>query len=402
MPSVPDHVAIIGAGPAGLMAAEILAAAGVNATLFERMPTAARKFLMAGRGGLNLTHSEPLEKFLTRYGTAREFLTPYIEKFTPDDLRAWCEGLGQETYVGSSGRVFPKTMKASPLLRSWLLRLHQSGVVIHYNRTWTGWDGETLAFSDGQTFKADAVLLALGGASWPKLGSDGGWVGILLSKDVAITPLRPANCGFNVPWSPIFRAKFAGQPVKPVVLSCGGQNVQGEIMLTEKGIEGGAVYALSSSIRKEIEAKGKTVVTLDLRPDISLLDLQTRLKKPRGRDSLSNHLRKAGGLSPTAIGLVNEILHQRKGADPAVLTKALPLTLTGTTGIERAISSAGGIALDEVTPDFMLKKMPGIFVAGEMLDWEAPTGGYLLQATFSTAVQAANGILAFLSSGSRT
>lgn len=402
MPSVPDRVAIIGAGPAGLMAAEILAAAGVSVTLFERMPTAARKFLMAGRGGLNLTHSEPLEKFLTRYGTAREFLTPYIEKFTPDDLRAWCEGLGQETYVGSSGRVFPKTMKASPLLRSWLLRLHQSGVVIHYNRTWTGWDGETLAFSDGQTFKADAVLLALGGASWPKLGSDGGWVGILSSKDVAITPLRPANCGFNVPWSPIFRAKFAGQPVKPVVLSCGGQNVQGEIMLTEKGIEGGAVYALSSSIRKEIEAKGKTVVTLDLRPDISLLDLQTRLKKPRGRDSLSNHLRKAGGLSPTAVGLVNEILHQRKGADPAVLTKALPLTLTGTTGIERAISSAGGIALDEVTPDFMLKKMPGIFVAGEMLDWEAPTGGYLLQATFSTAVQAANGILAFLSSGSRT
>lgn len=402
MPSVPDRVAIIGAGPAGLMAAEILAAAGVNATLFERMPTAARKFLMAGRGGLNLTHSEPLEKFLTRYGTAREFLTPYIEKFTPDDLCAWCEGLGQETYVGSSGRVFPKTMKASPLLRSWLLRLHQSGVVIHYNRTWTGWDGETLAFSDGQTFKADAVLLALGGASWPKLGSDGGWVGILSSKDVAITPLRPANCGFNVPWSPIFRAKFAGQPVKPVVLSCGGQNVQGEIMLTEKGIEGGAVYALSSSIRKEIEAKGKAVVTLDLRPDISLLDLQTRLKKPRGRDSLSNHLRKAGGLSPTAVGLVNEILHQRKGADPAVLTKALPLTLTGTTGIERAISSAGGIALDEVTRDFMLKKMPGIFVAGEMLDWEAPTGGYLLQATFSTAVQAANGILAFLSSGSRT
>lgn len=402
MPSVPDRVAIIGAGPAGLMAAEILAAAGVNATLFERMPTAARKFLMAGRGGLNLTHSEPLEKFLTRYGTAREFLTPYIEKFTPDDLRAWCEGLGQETYVGSSGRVFPKTMKASPLLRSWLLRLHQSGVVIHYNRTWTGWDGETLAFSDGQTFKADAVLLALGGASWPKLGSDGGWVGILSSKDVAITPLRPANCGFNVPWSPIFRAKFAGQPVKPVVLSCGGQNVQGEIMLTEKGIEGGAVYALSSSIRKEIEAKGKAVVTLDLRPDISLLDLQTRLKKPRGRDSLSNHLRKAGGLSPTAVGLVNEILHQRKGADPAVLTKALPLTLTGTTGIERAISSAGGIALDEVTPDFMLKKMPGIFVAGEMLDWEAPTGGYLLQATFSTAVQAANGILAFLRADSRT
>lgn len=401
MPSVPDRVVIIGAGPAGLMAAEILAAAGVGVTVFERMPTAARKFLMAGRGGLNLTHSEPLDKFLTRYGTAQDFLTPYITHFTPDNLRAWCEGLGQETYVGSSGRVFPKAMKASPLLRAWLSRLQKSGVTIHYGRTWTGWSGDTLTFDNGQTCTADVVMLALGGASWPKLGSDGGWVNILSSRQVAVTPLRPANCGFTVPWSPIFRAKFAGQPVKPVVLSCGDKNVQGEIMLTEKGIEGGAVYALSSFIRKEIETKGKTVVTLDLRPDISLLDLQARLKKPRGRDSLSNHLRKAGGLAPTAIGLVNEILHQRKGADPAVLVKALPLTLTGTTGIDRAISSAGGIALDEVTPDFMLKKLPGVFVAGEMLDWEAPTGGYLLQATFSTAVQAANGILSFLSAGSR-
>ncbi len=401
MPSVPDRVVIIGAGPAGLMAAEILAAAGVSVTVFERMPTAARKFLMAGRGGLNLTHSEPLDKFLTRYGTAQEFLTPYIRNFTPDNLRAWCEGLGQETYVGSSGRVFPKAMKASPLLRAWLSRLQESGVTIHYGRTWTGWSGDTLTFDNGQTCTADAVMLALGGASWPKLGSDGGWVNILSSGQVAVTPLRPANCGFTVPWSPIFRARFAGQPVKPVVLSCGDKNVQGEIMLTEKGIEGGAVYALSSFIRKEIETKGKTVVTLDLRPDISLLDLQARLKKPRGRDSLSNHLRKAGGLSAAAIGLVNEILHQRKGADPAVLVKALPLTLTGTTGIDRAISSAGGIALDEVTPDFMLKKLPGVFVAGEMLDWEAPTGGYLLQATFSTAVQAANGILSFLSAGSR-
>ncbi len=395
------HVVIIGAGPAGLMAAEKLLAENIAVTVYERMPTAARKFLMAGRGGLNLTHSEPQEKFLTRYGAAAKFLEPYINAFTPADLRAWCEGLGQETYVGSSGRVFPKAMKASPLLRAWLARLQQTGAKIHYGQTWRGWHDDYLAFADGADVKPDAVLLALGGASWPKLGSDGTWVEILQKHGIDITPLRPANCGFKALWSPIFRTKFAGTPLKPVTLRCGDQEVQGEVMITESGIEGGAVYALSSAIRTEIESKGKCTIALDLRPDITLPELQARLKKPRGRDTLSNHLRKAGGLSPVAIGLVNEVLHQRKGADPAILTKSLPLTLNGTSGIERAISSAGGIALSEIDQHFMLRKMPGVFVAGEMLDWEAPTGGYLLQATFSTAVQAAKGITAFLRADSR-
>ncbi len=396
------HVVIIGAGPAGLMAAEKLLAENIAVTIYERMPTAARKFLMAGRGGLNLTHSEPLDKFLTRYGTAANFLKPYINAFPPTDLRAWCEGLGQETYIGSSGRVFPKAMKASPLLRAWLARLQQAGAKIHYGHTWQGWRDNELLFADGAHEKPDAVLLAFGGASWPKLGSDGAWVDILQERGIAIAPLRPANCGFTALWSPIFRAKFAGTPLKPVTLRCGEQEVQGEVMITHSGIEGGAVYALSLAIRTEIESKGKCAITLDLRPDVTLPELQARLKKPRGRDTLSNHLRKAGGLSPVAIGLVNEVLYQRKGADPALLTKSLPLTLNGTAGIERAISSAGGIALNEIDQNFMLKKMPGVFVAGEMLDWEAPTGGYLLQATFSTAVQAAKGITAFLRADSRT
>lgn len=401
---------IIGGGPAGLMAAAHLLAAGdVEVTIFERMPTAARKFLMAGRGGLNLTHSEPLEKFLTRYGAAQAFLAPYIQSYTPDDLRAWCAALGQDTYVGSSGRVFPRAMKASPLLRAWLARLQDAGAKIVYNAQWQGWaEGQSLQpVVNGVAQPApDAMLLALGGASWPKLGSDGTWADILRARGVDVKPWRPANCGFTTAWSPLFRTKFAGQPLKPVTLHVGGQDgehaVQGEIMITQTGIEGGAVYALSSLIRTQIEQHGKTTVTLDLKPDLTREEIQARLKKPRGRDTLSNHIRKTLGLSPVAIGLVNEVLHQRKGIDPAALMKALPLTLTGTAGLARAISSAGGIARDEITPQFMLKKIPGVFVAGEMLDWEAPTGGYLLQATLSTAVAAANGMRAFLSAGSRT
>lgn len=398
---MPKNVVIIGAGPAGLMAAEKILAEKNAVTIYERMPTAARKFLMAGRGGLNLTHSEQMEIFMARYGAAQGFLQPCIDSFTPADLRTWCEGLGQETYVGSSGRVFPKAMKASPLLRAWLARLQQMGAEIRYGQAWQGWSGDQLIFSGSVKERPDAVLLALGGASWPRLGSNGAWVDFLRGRGIEVEKLRPANCGFTVPWSPIFRTKFAGTPLKPVILRCGAAEVQGEIMITEAGIEGGAVYALSSVIRAQIEGKGACTVKLDLRPDVTLPELQARLKKPRGRDTLSNHLRKAGGLSPVAIGLVNEVLHQHKGADPAVLAKSLPLTLNGTTGIERAISSAGGVALSEVDEHFMLKKIPGVFVAGEMLDWEAPTGGYLLQATFSTAVQAARGITAFLSAGSR-
>jgi uncharacterized flavoprotein (TIGR03862 family) len=278
-------------------------------------------------------------------------------------------------------------------------------VEIKYGHTWRGWEGDDLVFAaaDGvHKVKAAATLLALGGASWPRLGSDASWVDILKMKKIRIEPLRPTNCGFTVAWSPIFREKYAGMPLKPVTLTCGESVVQGEIMLTKNGIEGGAVYALSSAIRTEIEKKGKCTITLDLRPDVTYEDIQQRLKKPRGRDSVSNHLRKAGGLSPAAIGLVNEVLHQKKGMEVARLAKALPLTLTGTSGIERAISTAGGIALTDINQNFMLTSLPGVFVAGEMLDWEAPTGGYLLQATFSTAVQAANGITAFLNARSRT
>lgn len=387
------------------MAADVLSVAGLQVTVYERMPTAARKFLMAGRGGLNLTHSEPLDVFVTRYREARDIILPMIEQFSPTDLRVWCESLGQETYVGSSGRVFPRSMKASPVLRSWLARLRGQGVIVHYGWTWAGWRGDDLAFLDSggksQNVAADAVLLALGGASWPRLGADGSWQKILTDKGVSVSALRPSNCGFVVPWSPMFREKFAGQPLKTISLTIQGDSFQGEAIITRQGIEGGVVYAASALLRAEIERNGKAHIKIDLRPDVSLEQLRQRMQRPKGKDSLSNHLRKAGGLSPVAIGLVQEILHQKKGVDPAQLVKALPLTLTSTTGLERAISSAGGVSFSEVNQGLMLVNLPGVFVAGEMLDWEAPTGGYLLQATFSTAVRAAKGILSFLDAGSR-
>lgn len=402
---MPKSIVIVGAGPAGLMAAERLSAAGLAVTIYERMPTAARKFLMAGRGGLNLTHSEPLDVFMTRYREAQSALSPLIEAFSPSDLRAWCEGLGQDTYIGSSGRVFPRAMKASPLLRAWLARLQQQGVTIHYGQRWAGWQGNSLLFIDqtGEetSVNADAVLLALGGASWPRLGSDGGWQRILSERGIALSPLRPANCGFVIPWSPIFREKYAGQPLKTITLTSLGQSFQGEAVITRQGMEGGVIYAASALLREQIEKNGKALVTIDLRPDVTVEQLRQRLRQGRGRDSLSNQLRKGAGLSPVATGLVQEVLYQKKGADPVQIIKAVPLVLAATAGLERAISSAGGICLSDVTAEMMLKKMPGVFVAGEMLDWEAPTGGYLLQATFSTAVQAASGIQAFLGADSR-
>ncbi|MFN3827338.1 MAG: TIGR03862 family flavoprotein [Micavibrio sp.] len=405
--SVSRKVVIIGAGPAGLMAAEKLSAAGADIHVYDRMPSPARKFLMAGRGGLNLTHSEPLSKFTTRYREAEEWLAPMIEEFSPEDLRGWCEGLGQETFVGTSGRVFPKAMKASPLLRAWLQRLGDAGVKFHFNMTWKGWDQESLSFVDKEgivsTVKSDALLLALGGASWAKLGSDAAWVSILEDRGIKIRSFRPANCGFNIAWSPIFREKFSGTPVKSVLLKVGDDTVLGEMVITRSGIEGSAVYALSSLIRTEIEQKGKAYLFLDLKPDVSAEDLRQKMGKPKGRDSLSNHLRKAAGLSPVAVGLVQEILHQKKGADPVVVIKNLPLVLTGSSGLERAISSAGGIKREQIDgQSMMLKNLSGVFVAGEMIDWEAPTGGYLLQACYSTAVRASNGILSYLGADSRT
>jgi uncharacterized flavoprotein (TIGR03862 family) len=398
------HIAIIGAGPSGLMAAEILATAGHVVTLYDRMPSPGRKFLMAGRGGLNLTHSEPLESFLTRYAAAADWLAPSIRAFSPEALRAWCEGLGQETFIGSSGRVFPRNMKAAALLRAWLKRLEQLGVRYVGRHTWDGWAGTALRFTNaaGKTFlvEPDATLLALGGASWPRLGSDGLWTKILAINGIKIAPLRPSNVGFAVPWSEHFATRFAGMPLKSIALTYDKITHRGEAMITAKGIEGGAVYALSGALRDAIEAKGSITLELDLRPAMSVGALTKKLQAPRGSKSLSNFLRNAG-FSPIDIGLLNEVVPRDKlsKADAAFLAirlKSLPITLTATSGIGRAISSAGGVVRDAVTDGFMLHAKPGVFVAGEMLDWEAPTGGYLLQGCFSTAVIAAESILRYL------
>ncbi len=396
-------VAVIGGGPAGLIAAEKLAEAGISVTVYDRKPSLARKFLMAGRGGLNLTHSEDLTNFLARYGSAEKHLTPFINAFTPTALREWCEGLGEPVFTGSSGRVFPKSMKASPLLRAWQLRLAKLGVKFSLQRDWRGWnDKGALVFTnaDGaeETVSPDATLLALGGASWPRLGSDGSWTKYLADKKIAISPLRPSNCGFTVKWSDIFRAKYAGQPLKPVALLFNGQRVAGEAMLTAKGIEGGAIYALSSPLREAIAANGSAVLHIDLKPGLEQPELADRLSAPRGGRSLSNFLRQEAALSPAAIGLLQENQSAKNMAAPELSAqiKSFPVSLTGTFDIDRAISSAGGIVWHEVDENLMLRRQKGVFAAGEMLDWEAPTGGYLLQACFSTGVGAANGILLFL------
>jgi uncharacterized flavoprotein (TIGR03862 family) len=375
--------AVIGAGPAGLMAAETLAKAGREVVVFDQMASPARKFLLAGRGGLNLTHSEPLERFLSRYGDAAERLHPAIEAFPPAALIAWAEGLGQEVFTGSSGRVFPRAMKASPLLRAWLARLEGQGVTLRRRHRWTGWDAAgalRFATPEGEvSFAPAATILALGGASWPRLGSDGAWAGWL----AGVTPFRPANMGFRVAWSPHFAERFQGQPLKRVALSFGGETRRGEAMITQDGIEGGLVYAFSAVLRDALARDGFVDVTLDLRPDLE------RVVLSGGSQSLSNQLRKQAGLSPVAMGLVQEALRAGAGA-PAALVKALPLRLAGTQGLERAISSAGGLAF---SPGLAVPGHERVFACGEMLDWEAPTGGYLLQACFSTAVAAARAAL---------
>ncbi|HEV7326377.1 MAG TPA: TIGR03862 family flavoprotein [Bosea sp. (in: a-proteobacteria)] len=397
--SAPD-VAIIGAGPAGLIAAERLALAGHTVAIYERMASPARKFLLAGRGGLNLTHSEPLDALLERYGTARAWLEPAIRAFPPQALRDWADGLGAESFVGSSGRVFPRAMKASPLLRAWLARLDGLGVGLHASRLWTGWDeGGALRFSvrggGEEIARPRATLLALGGASWPRLGSDGSWVELLADKGVVIAPLRPANAGFSADWSPLMRERFAGQPLKRIALSFAGQRVMGEAMIDAGGIEGGAIYALSGPLREAVARDGEAILTIDLRPDLTEPELANRLAKRRPGETLSNHLRKAAGLSPLAAAVLRETASGPLPAEPealARLIKAAPLRLTGMASLARAISTAGGVRAEEVDQDFMLKRLPGSFIAGEMLDWEAPTGGYLLQACFATGVAAAEGI----------
>jgi uncharacterized flavoprotein (TIGR03862 family) len=401
------RVAVIGGGPAGLMAAEALAAAGMAVTVFDRMPTLARKFLLAGRGGLNLTHSEPLDRLLARYGAAEPRLRAAIEAFPPAELRAWCEGLGQPTFVGSSRRVFPTALKASPLLRAWLRRLTTSGVTFAPRHAFTGWDAEErlrFATPKGEmTLHAEATVLALGGASWPRLGADGSWVDVLTRAGIAVTPLRPANCGFLIAWPDAFRDRFAGQPLKRIALACGDSAVRGEAVVTRSGIEGGAVYALSAVLREAIAAAGEAGVHLDLKPDLAAEDIARRLAVPRGKQSLANFLRKTVRLEPVAIALLQVAaagqLAALTAAELVRLIKAVPLTLVGTAPLARAISTAGGIALDEIDANFMLRRRPGIFVAGEMLDWEAPTGGYLLQACLATGAAAGRGATAWLRAG---
>ena len=407
MTSSDSHIAVIGAGPAGLMAAEVLAQGGARVTVYDAMPSAGRKFLMAGRGGLNLTHSEQLAQFMARYREAAPKLQAAIAAFSPEALRAWSAALGEPTFVGSSGRVFPKAFKASPLLRAWLRRLDASGVRFAFRHRWTGWDSEgRLLFRtpDGEAaVVAGATVLALGGASWPRLGSDGGWVELLAAKGVAISRLRPANSGFTVAWSNVFCDRFEGQPLKGVALTIGAQTVRGEAMITRSGIEGGAVYALSAELREAVLGLGQATLMIALRPDLDAGALTRRLSGTRGKQSLANFLRKAAQVTPVGIGLMQEAaiasgrtLASFAPAQLAQLINAIPVQLTGIAPIERAISTAGGITFDELDHRFMLRKLPGVFAAGEMLDWEAPTGGYLLQASFATGAAAGRGVLGWL------
>ncbi|MGO8740287.1 NAD(P)/FAD-dependent oxidoreductase [Rhodoblastus sp.] len=375
--------AVIGAGPAGLSASEVLAQAGLDVTLYERMASPARKLLMAGRGGLNLTHGEDSCRFLTRYGAQAERLKPFLDAFGPQDLRDWCAGLGEETFVGSSGRVFPKNFKASPLLRAWLRRLDSLGVRLRARHDFCGFDGRVALFETPQGPKrveADVFVLALGGASWPRLGADGSWVTPLAEAGLPSSPLRPANSGFLIDWSPHFREKFEGQPLKNIALRRGDLSARGECVVTKRGLEGGAVYALSGAFRDGLAAE----ILIDLRPDSSGADLARKLARPRDKQSFSNFLRKTAHLAPLAIALLRESGPPPSSPeDLAARIKALPLAVKGVAGLERAISTAGGVLWDGLDEKLMAKKFPGLFVAGEMLDWEAPTGGYLLTACFA-------------------
>jgi uncharacterized flavoprotein (TIGR03862 family) len=404
-----NDVAVIGAGPAGLMAAEALAQGGVGVTVYDAMPSAGRKLLMAGRGGLNLTHSEALPQFLARYGAARPHLEAAIEAFPPNALREWSEALGQPTFVGSSGRVFPQAFKASPLLRAWLRRLDSTGVRFALRHRWIGWnESGHLLFEtpDGKReVEVQATVLALGGASWPRLGSDGSWVEMFKEKGVTVAQLRPANCGFTVAWSAIFRDRFEGQPLKGAALSFGAHSARGEAVITRSGIEGGAVYALSAPLRETIIEQGRATLHIALRPDLEQNDLAARLSAPRGKQSLTNFLRKVAHLSPVGIGLLQEAaivsgvsLSSLTASELAERINAVPVQLDGVAPITRAISTAGGIAFDELDDGFMIRRLPGVFASGEMLDWEAPTGGYLLQASFATGAAAGRGALKWLQS----
>ncbi len=406
-------IAVIGGGPAGLMAAEAASAAGARVEIYDSMASAGRKFLLAGKGGLNITHSESLEKFLARYGARRAHIAPLLESFGPEAVRAWARGLGIDTFVGSSGRVFPIDLKAAPLLRKWLRRLRFAGVRFHMRHRWSGWDEQgTLRFAtpQGDRFvRAEAAVLALGGGSWPKLGSDAAWVPLLEGHGLQIAPLRPANCGFDVRWSDHFRNKFAGHPVKSVALvqrhDCHAESrYPGEFVITETGVEGGVIYAASASLREEILAHGTAILRLDLVPDRDRSRLTNDLSKPRGKHTMATHLRRQTRIEGVKAGLLREVVSRDDFADPArlaVAIKSLPLNLTAPRPLDEAISTAGGVPFEALDARLMVRTLPGIFCAGEMLDWEAPTGGYLLTACFASGRAAGAGAVAWLSEKAR-
>ncbi|SFK30595.1 BaiN/RdsA family NAD(P)/FAD-dependent oxidoreductase [Falsiroseomonas stagni] len=395
--TTPDII-VIGAGPAGLMAAEVLGQAGLRVVVHDQMPSVGRKFLMAGRGGLNLTHSEPLDAFLPRFAPAPPALVDALRDFTPAELIAWCEGLGVPTMVGSSGRVFPVTMKASPLLRAWLRRLEGLGVEIRPRSRFLGHDadGGWLFSTEAAPVHPRAVVLAMGGASWPRLGSDGAWPALL--PGVPVTPFAPSNMGVTLDWSAPFLARHEGAAAKRLAITFAGHTARGDAVVTKAGLEGGVIYALSRPVREALARDGSATLSIDLRPDLPAAAVAAKLGVRGRAESVSTVLRKAVGLSPVAIGLVQEAIHAGGAgrADLASLVKALPLRVTGIAGLARAISSAGGIRWDALDEHLMLKALPGVFACGEMLDWEAPTGGYLLQGCFSTGVAAARGVLARL------
>ncbi len=414
-PSAIATVAVIGGGPAGLMAAEVLSRNGVQVDLYDAMPSVGRKFLLAGKGGMNLTHSESAEAFVTRYGDRQAQVGKWLGEFDPTALRAWVHELGVETFVGTSGRVFPVSMKAAPLLRAWLHRLRAGGVRFHVRHRWLGWEAGAAEGTGGLRFdtplgetivRADATVLALGGASWSRLGSDGAWVPLLEGGGIAVSPLRPSNSGFDVAkaWSEYFRERYVGRPVKPVVVAMTGADGQvhtrrGEFVVSEYGVEGGLVYALSAALRDEIATSGSATVHLDLAPDWSAQRLSAALVHPRGSRSISSHLQSRTGITGVRAGLLRELASKECFQDMnylANIIKALPLTLSATRPIDEAISSAGGVKFDAFDENQMLKSIPGVFCAGEMLDWEAPTGGYLLSACFSSGHAAGSGVVLWL------
>lgn len=404
---------VFGGGPAGLMAAEVLANAGVAVEVFDHMPSVGRKLLLAGRGGLNITHSEPLEQLLARYGIGPSLVDTAVRAFPPGALREWCAGLGETTFIGSSGRVFPSSFRATPLLRQWLRRLHDLGVVLHPRHRWVGWGTSSDGTVDGRIARiehdgvvsevaADAIVLALGGASWPRVGSDAGWVPMVRAAGVEVEAFVASNNAALVSWTPAFVARFAGVPLKNIAISVDGVAVRGEAMITDEGLEGGPIYASGARIRTALVAEGSCTLVIDLQPDLTEFVVADRLMR-RPKDSVATSLSRLG-LAPASIGLLRESTANRLPRDPAslaALVKAVPVVVRATAPLDRAISAAGGISLDEVDAHSMLRRVPGTFVAGEMLDWDAPTGGYLLQASLSTGVAAAHGVLHRLATAAR-